>query len=52
MLNWSIATAIDLAHWPAVKTYHDRMRKRPSIAKAFGEELALYKEEQARHKAA
>ena len=52
VLNWTIATAIDLADWPVVKTYHDRMRERPSIAKAFAEELTLYKEEQARHKAA
>jgi hypothetical protein len=28
------------------------MKKRPSIAKAFGEELALYKAEVARHKQA
>jgi glutathione S-transferase len=52
VLNWSMATTIDLADWPAVKDYHSRMRQRPSIAKAFGEELALYKEEQARSKAA
>jgi len=52
VLNWSAATSIDLAQWPAVKAYHDRLRQRPSIAKAFSEELALYKEEQARHKAA
>ena len=30
------------AEWPAVKAYHDRMRKRPSIAKALAEELVLY----------
>jgi glutathione S-transferase len=37
-----------LAQWPAVADYHQRMLKRPSIAKAFGEEWAMYKEEQAR----
>jgi glutathione S-transferase len=52
VLNWSTATAIDLAHWPAVKDYYSRMRRRPSIAKALAEERALYAEQQARHKAA
>ncbi len=53
VLNWSMATPpLNLADWPAVKAYHDRLRQRPSIAKAFGEELALYKEEQARRDAA
>jgi len=53
VLNWTTATPpLNLADWPNIKAYHDRLRVRPSIAKAFGEELALYKEEQARHKAA
>jgi glutathione S-transferase len=49
VLNWTAATGIDLAPWPAVQAYHKRLQKRPSIAKAFAEELALYKEEQARN---
>jgi glutathione S-transferase len=52
ILNWTQATAIDLAKWPAIQSYFQRMHKRPSVAKAFAEELALYKEEQARRNAA
>jgi glutathione S-transferase len=52
VLNWTRAVPIDLARWPNVKAYHSRMRKRPSIARAWEEELALYTEEQARNKAA
>jgi glutathione S-transferase len=52
VLNWTRAVPIDLSRWPAVKDYHARMRKRPSIARAWDEELALYTEEQARSKAA
>jgi glutathione S-transferase len=52
VLNWNIATPVDLARWPAVKNYYNRMRGRPSIARALAEEHALYAEEQARHKAA
>src|SRR5262249_29059031 len=37
VLNWSTATGVDLARWPAVKDYYTRMRQRPSIAKAFAE---------------
>ena len=53
VLNWSIATPmIDFSKYPAVKDYLERMRKRPSIAKALAEEFALYQAEIARHKAA
>jgi glutathione S-transferase len=52
VLNWTRAVPIDLAKWPAVKDYYSRTRKRPSIARAWEEELALYTEEQARSKAA
>jgi len=52
VLNWSAAASIDLKTWPAVKDYHTRMKQRPSIARAFSEERALYAAEQARHKAA
>lgn len=48
VLNWSIATPVDLARWPALKSYYSRMRQRPSIAKALAEERALYEEERAR----
>ena len=53
VLNWSIATPmIDFSKYPAVKDYLERMKKRPSVAKALAEEFDLYKAEMARHKAA
>jgi glutathione S-transferase len=53
VINWTMATPpIDLAKWPNVKAYYDRTRARPSIARALGEEFALYKAELERHKAA
>ena len=42
---------IDLAKWPNLKAYYERLRTRPSIAKAIAEEFELYKAEQARRKA-
>lgn len=53
VLNWSQAVPmIDMSKFPAVKDYLDRMRKRPAVAKAMGEEFAMYQAEIARHKAA
>ena len=53
VLNWTQAIPqIELSKWPAIKAYYDRLRQRPSIAKASTEEFTLYKAEQARHKAA
>ena len=52
ILNWASATQVDLKQWPEVHEYHQRMLKRPSIARAAGEEFALYKEEVARRKRA
>ena len=53
VLNWSIATPmIDFSKYPAVKAYLERMKKRPSVARALAEEFALYQAEMARHKAA
>jgi glutathione S-transferase len=53
IINWTMATPpIDLAKWPVVKAYYERLRARPSIAKAIAEEFELYKAEVARHKAA
>jgi glutathione S-transferase len=52
VLNWNMATPVKLDRWPAIESYFKRLQKRPSIAKAFGEELALYRAEIARHKAA
>ena len=53
VINWTMATPpIELAKWPNLKAYYERMRQRPSIAKAIAEEFELYKAEQARKKAA
>jgi glutathione S-transferase len=52
VLNWTIATPVDLKPWPAIKTYYDRIRQRPSVARALTEESRLYAEEVKRHKAA
>lgn len=53
VINWTMATPpIELAKWPAVKAYYERLRNRPSIAKAIAEEFEMYKAEIARHKAA
>jgi glutathione S-transferase len=53
IINWTMAMPpIELSKWPNVKAYHERLRARPSIAKAVAEEFELYKAELARHKAA
>ncbi len=46
--NWSAPAEIDLNEWPVLNTYVQRMRERPSVARAFAEERALYQAEQAR----
>jgi len=52
VLNWSVPTGVDLQRWPAIAAYHERLRSRPAIARALTEEMALYKAELARHRAA
>src|SRR5499433_2768933 len=53
VINWTMATPpVELAKWPSVKAYYERLRARPSVAKAIAEEFELYKAEVARHKAA
>ena len=53
VINWTMATPpVELAKWPTVKAYFERLRARPSIAKAIAEEFELYKAEIARQKAA
>ncbi|MGJ5021990.1 glutathione binding-like protein [Bradyrhizobium oligotrophicum] len=53
VINWTMATPpVQLAKWPAVKAYYERLRARPSVARAIAEEFELYKAELARHKAA
>jgi glutathione S-transferase len=48
VLNWSPASRIDLAGWPALDAYYRRLIERPSVASALAEERALYAEEQRR----
>ena len=52
ILNWTVPLTVDLTPWPAIKSYRESLQTRPSIARAFQEEMALYKAELARHKAA
>jgi glutathione S-transferase len=53
VLNWTQATPeIDLAAYPNVKAYLERMRQRPSVAAAVATELPLFRAEVARRKAA
>lgn len=53
VINWTMATPpVELARWPTLKAYYERLRARPSIARAIAEEFELYKAELARHKAA
>ncbi|WP_129642079.1 glutathione binding-like protein [Peristeroidobacter agariperforans] len=48
ILNWSAFSGVDLKQWPAVNDYFQRMLKRPSVARAMKEEVALYQEEMRR----
>ena len=52
VLTWTRVTPIDLSTRPAITAYLERIRARPSFARALAEESALYMEEQARHRAA
>ena len=53
ILNWTLVTPqVDLASWPNIKAYHQRLRARPSVARAISEEFKLFQAEQVRHKAA
>lgn len=48
VLNWARFVGLDLAKWPAVRSYFDRMTARPILAKALAEEMAMFQEQQAR----
>ncbi len=53
VLGWTEATPeIDLAAYPNVKAYLERMRQRPSFAAALGVEIPLFRAEMTRRKAA
>jgi glutathione S-transferase len=44
VLNWAQFVDLDLAAYPNVIAYRDRLRERPSVARALGEEFALWKQ--------
>jgi glutathione S-transferase len=52
VLNWHIATPVDVQSWPSVSAYYSRLKTRPAIARALKEEFALYAEEQKRREVA
>ena len=53
VLNWTRATPqIDLAAYPNVKAYLERMRARPSVAAALATEIPPFQAEMERRKAA
>ena len=43
VLNWSVQTRVSLSRCPATKEYYRRLRIRPSVARAYQEELMLYR---------
>jgi len=48
VLNWTKFSGIDLASYPAIEAYVRRLQQRPSVARAFADELDIYKAEQAK----
>jgi glutathione S-transferase len=53
VLNWTqVIPEIEMARHPAMAAYLERLRKRPSVAKAMAEEVPMFRAEVARHKAA
>lgn len=44
VLNWAGFVQIDLSQYPAVAAYRERLMARPSVARALGEEMALYRQ--------
>lgn len=40
-LGWAAPAGIDLARWPVLVAYRDRLMQRPAVARAMGEEAAL-----------
>jgi glutathione S-transferase len=52
VLLWTMPTRVDLAPYPAIKCYLETLQTRPSVAKAYLEDMALYRAELARQQAA
>jgi glutathione S-transferase len=51
VLNWTRVRGPDLAQFPNLLAYRDRIAAKPSVAQALSEEMALYQEEQSRRAA-
>jgi len=47
VLNWLAATPLELGDYPALEAFHQLMLARPSVKRAFAEELPLYRAERA-----
>lgn len=43
VLNWIEHAGLSIEPYPVLKAYRDRLRQRPSVAKAMGEEMPLLK---------
>ena len=43
VLNWAPFVGIDLAAWPAIVAYRDRLAARPAVGRALKEEFDLYR---------
>jgi glutathione S-transferase len=48
ILNWAPHVQIDLAAWPAIAAYGQRLLERPAVAKALRDELDLFMRERAK----
>jgi glutathione S-transferase len=47
VLNWTQVTPIELKRWPELTRYVERLRERPSVKRALGEEIPLYARQRA-----
>lgn len=43
ILNWAAFVQVDLAPYPALCAYFDRLKARPAVARAMGEEMELFR---------
>jgi glutathione S-transferase len=48
VLNWSTAAAVDLNRFGSLGSFMERMRERPSVARAYADELQLYERKKIR----
>jgi glutathione S-transferase len=51
VLNWAKYADVDLAAYPAIDAYLRRLHQRPSVARAFADELDIYQAEEAKRAA-